>query len=271
MNCPNCSSPTRPGATFCGECGFRLSGVVAPAAATLLPPPPPPPGTLAPPPPAGGPPPPPPVATAEVSAVFASAPPPPPPIAPPTPPTAPRHSEETLAPPPEFEVPAPEVVAGASASNPFLISGPPGSIAPPPPPPPAPQQINTPHEQVIDEATRVSTRRQASGVWHLVLPDDSRHPVVTQVLVGRGAAPDARWPGASLLSVDDSTSSVSKTHAVFEKDADGLWVSDLQSRNGIFVEQPDGSEIDVPASQRTRVDAGADVVLGDFVIHIERQ
>jgi hypothetical protein len=171
----------------------------------------------------------------------------------------------------------PEIPAG----NPFLIRVPPGILAQPPAPatlepPPAPvigQQVSAPAAQPeVDtdiEATRVSTRRRRSG-WTLEFSDGQRLPVTTAALVGRGPAADARWPGATLVSVTDSTKTVSKTHAVFELVDDSLWVTDLNSSNGVLVEGPDGTEFDVEPGVPVGAPTGSSVLLGDFLVKVDR-
>ncbi len=182
--------------------------------------------------------------------VAAASPPPPPPPPPPT-----RTPTRTPTPSPEPAVQAPEATA-----NPFMISAPPGAITPPP-------QAESSSEI---EATRVSNRRRSSGSWSLTLSDGQRHTVGAAALIGRDATADPRWSGASRISVVDSTKTVSKTHALFETDATGLWVTDLHSSNGVYVELPDGREIDVEPGARTSVPAGSTVLLGDFAVTVEK-
>jgi hypothetical protein len=229
MACPNCGRPTRSGATFCGECGYKLAvapivgpavvaapvpvpvssttGVQAPVVAPLLRPPPPPP-----------------IISGQVEVV----------------PFAVQPVVETPSVPVISAPPAAPVVAAA--------------------PPPV---------ESVDE-TRVSVRRRAGAHWRLVLPDGRHVEVAGSVLVGRDASVNPRWPGATLLSVLDPTQSVSKTHAVFEVDGDGLWVTDLDSTNGVVITQPDGVEVDLNPNVRERIQAGADVELGDFIVQVEK-
>ena len=49
----------------------------------------------------------------------------------------------------------------------------------------------------------------------------------------------------------------------------GLWVSDLDSTNGVWVVPADGEAIEVVPGTRTAIPVGADLELGDFVIQIE--
>ena len=170
-------------------------------------------------------------------------------------------------PPPLPTVPAaaPAPVAAEvpvfAVGNPFLIGAPPSAPVEPP--------VAIAEPQVDVEATRMSTRRETASSWRLVLQDGQRHPIDPVVLIGRDAAADARWPGARLVSVIDSTKSVSKTHAVIEIDAAGVWITDLRSTNGVFVEQPEGTEFDLEPGIRTAVAPGSEVLLGDYSLTVE--
>jgi hypothetical protein len=253
MTCTNCGKPTRLGALFCGECGFKLATVDATSAAPvvvqtaatgLLPPPPPPPAPVA-----------------EVPVVV------PPPIE-----VAPFIPPAPVAAPPVVErIPD---APGSIVEDP-IFSAPPGvtTITPPPPslpplspPPPSPA---APPVESLDE-TRVSVRRRAGAHWRLVLPDGKHADVGGAVLVGRDPSVNSTWPSAQLFAVADESHSVSKTHAVFELDGDGLWVTDLDSSNGVIITQPDGTEIDLEPNVRASIQPGADVELGDYVIQIEK-
>src|SRR5690348_5298395 len=57
--------------------------------------------------------------------------------------------------------------------------------------------------------------------WRILLPEGRDAVVQTVLLVGRNPAPFDAYPGAELLPVEDSTQSVSKTHAAFEVDEQG--------------------------------------------------
>ncbi len=168
----------------------------------------------------------------------------------------------------------------AATINPFLIGVPPGTLAPSPAPVAAepvaferavsglvaaPAQSSEADSDI--EATRVSTRRKRAG-WNIELSDGQRLTVATAALIGRGPSADARWPGASLVSVVDSTKTVSKTHAVFEVVADSFWVTDLNSSNGVLVEGPDGTEYDMEPGVRIAAPSGSSVLLGDFLVKV---
>lgn len=130
-------------------------------------------------------------------------------------------------------------------------------MAPPTVAPPA-ALVETPIEMTVTSARPAVT-------WSLSLPDGTTHTVTRQLLIGRNPAARAEWPGAELLTVNDPTSSVSKTHAAFEIDDSGLWVRDLDSTNGVWVVSG-GDVTEVVSPRRVRVPAGASVELGDFIL-----
>jgi|GEM_PF-6051283 hypothetical protein len=106
--------------------------------------------------------------------------------------------------------------------------------------------------------------------WHLVLSDGRTMDCGARVLVGRAATHDDRWPDAELITLEDPTTSMSKTHVRLETDELGLVVVDLFSLNGTVVTRDDGELIDLRDGQRTRLTGGARIALGDFVARLER-
>lgn len=237
MDCPNCGKPTRAGAAFCGECGHRI-----PPANVV-------PVLVAGPPPSG----------------FLAPPPPPPPVSHPVAPPVvvnPALAPVLAPPPPPPTVPVQPTNPVAPIGNPFITVPPPPSFSAP---------VPTPTDTDSDvEKTTVSPRRRASGGWRLLLPDGQEHSVTGALLIGREVTADARWPGARLLSVGDSTKTISKTHAVLEVDDAGLWVTDLASTNGVFVDQADGTEVDLRPDVRTFVQPGSEISFGDFTTRVAK-
>lgn len=270
MNCPNCGTLTRVGAGYCGNCGAKLEVTPSASSPTLAPPPPPPAQTSPPP-----------------STQATSSPPPPPP--PPPPLSSTSATPLAAAPEPVDPVDEPVVLAEEPApANPNMISLPPGLVsstpatdAPAPSAPAIPSMAEAvfitspgvppapPPTEDLD-ATRVSTKRRTGSPWRLVLPDGQHYVVEGTVLIGRDPASRVKWPDAKLLSLNDTTKSVSKTHAVIEADVEGLWVTDLKSTNGVVVTTPDGRELDGDGGERLRVEPGSDIELGDYVIQVEK-
>lgn len=281
MNCPSCGAPIRVGAGFCGNCGAKLEAfapsVVAPVSAPVQSPP------LAPPPP-------PPVVHAEPQVAPTVA----PPVVPPAPSfTAPSVVQPVA--PPVFSVPAPPAAPPLPTSAEAQEESPLPAIRPVPavPEPPVAAEVSaqatvgmvTPPPGLFDaaqqpaslvptdddlDATVVSSRKRPRSPWHLVLPDGQPYAIESTVLLGRDVKPRAKWPSAKLLSVDDPTKSVSKTHAVLEADAEQLWITDLKSTNGVVVTSPDGDESDGDDGGRVRVQPGSTITLGKYVIQVEK-
>ena len=65
-----------------------------------------------------------------------------------------------------------------------------------------------------------------------------------------------------LVRIDDPGRSVSKIHARFEIDGDGLWIEDLGSGNGTTIEQPGMPAVALRPGQRCIAQAGAIVRIG---------
>jgi hypothetical protein len=75
----------------------------------------------------------------------------------------------------------------------------------------------------------------------LILPDGSRVPVASPLLLGRDPAAPSDRPGALLVSLSDTGKTVSKTHALIEPDDRAgtgeftVRVRDLYSTNGVAI------------------------------------
>lgn len=136
------------------------------------------------------------------------------------------------------------------------------------PQPPAPARI-APAPPVPTAAPPVlPTPRAQRAATMIVFDTGIRFEVSTGGLIGRNPEPRAGESGMELLSVPDDTLSVSKTHAAFGIDAEGFWVSDRDSRNGISIRSVDGASTIVAAGERSYVRAGDTVFIGQrsFVV-----
>ena len=123
---------------------------------------------------------------------------------------------------------------------------------------------------VTAEVPVVVAAAAEAASWRIVLPEGREAAVGTVLLVGRNPAAFDAYPGAELLAVDDSTQSVSKTHAAFEVDEQGLWVHDLNSTNGVWVVHGEEVTEAVPG-RRVQVHEGSSVELGDYVLAVARR
>jgi hypothetical protein len=124
---------------------------------------------------------------------------------------------------------------------------------------------------VVDDATRVSVGRRSAPAWRLTLPHGEEVLVERSTLIGRDPAATAEWPDAMLLPVIDPGKTVSKTHAAVElTDGGALLVHDLDSTNGVYLRLPDGEEADVEPGAPQLLEPGTELVLGEFVVAVDR-
>lgn len=81
-------------------------------------------------------------------------------------------------------------------------------------------------------------------------------------LVGRDPEAAAGESPDALVRLEDPQRLMSKTHAAFGQDAEGVWVGDRGSRNGTQLLSPGGEVVDVPSGERLRVPVGWTVRVG---------
>lgn len=86
--------------------------------------------------------------------------------------------------------------------------------------------------------------------------DGSIVRVPAVALIGRDPAPAEGEAVDALVRLDDPERLMSKTHAAFGQDADGVWLADRGSRNGTQLRGPEGETVEVPAGERTRIPLG---------------
>jgi hypothetical protein len=79
-------------------------------------------------------------------------------------------------------------------------------------------------------------------------------------LIGRDPEPAAGEQVDALVRLEDPQRLLSKTHAAFGQDAEGVWVADRGSRNGTQLLSPGGDVVDVGA--RAVVPVGWSVQVG---------
>lgn len=123
----------------------------------------------------------------------------------------------------------------------------------------------------VDDATRVAVGRRSAPVWRLTLPLGDQLMIEQPTLIGRDPAVNSQWPDAALVPVIDPGKTVSKTHAAVQL-ADGgvLLVHDLDSTNGVYLRLPSGDEADVRPGEPQQLEPGTELVLGDYVIAVDR-
>lgn len=162
--------------------------------------------------------------------------------------------------------PAPALLVPPAPVPPPPVLAPPAPAGPVPPPP----DDDGPEPDDDLDATVVSDRRSTPG-WTIVLDDGAQQAVSGQVLIGRRVkGPDPRWPSARLLTLVDTTKSVSKVHALLEADRAAFRVTDLGSTNGVIIAAPDGTEIDLATGATSEVIPGSSVILGNYTMRVEK-
>lgn len=180
-------------------------------------------------------------------------------------PASPVAAETIVAAP----VPAPAPVAEpqVAARDPWAPPAPPViEQAPAPTPVAASPTPVAASDDDIDERTILASRRTPSApTWSLVLPDGVAVSLTTDaVVLGRNPVAPDEAPDAEELAVPDTTRTVSKTHALLRREAEGWTLTDLGSTNGVFLFDADGNEVEVEGSAPVH---GA-FLLGDATLHL---
>lgn len=142
-----------------------------------------------------------------------------------------------------------------------IIDGVPGSDAPPSVLPPA-AAVPPPAAEVV-QASGAAPANGLRRAQAMVRFDDGsvvRVPVLG--LIGRDPEAGAGESPEALVRLEDPQRLMSKTHAAFGQDAEGVWVGDRGSRNGTQLLSPGGDVVDVPAGGRMRVSVGWTVQVG---------
>ncbi|MCH6232039.1 RDD family protein [Microbacterium sp. CFH 31415] len=136
-----------------------------------------------------------------------------------------------------------------------------GHATPPATPAPAPAPAPTPAEvvQAAGAAPATGLRRAQAMIR---FDDGSVLRVPVLGLIGRDPEPAAGETADAVVRLDDPQRLMSKTHAAFGQDAEGVWVGDRGSRNGTQLLSPGGDVVDVPAGERMRVPVGWTVQIG---------
>ncbi len=157
---------------------------------------------------------------------------------------------------PSMFVPEPEISLPAPPSTPAPAVVPLG--APSPLRPTIPQQLAT------DESKTIVVASRQAAAPALVLPDGRRIDLTERALLGRD--PAASGPGAlgvQLITVPDSTRSVSKTHAEVVRHGGSWWVLDRHSTNGVQLDDGNGGVLRLEPGVPMQVDANTTIFLGE--------
>jgi hypothetical protein len=151
-------------------------------------------------------------------------------------------------------------------ASPEIAAAVPAPIAPLPPAtplasPPAELPaalIAQPAESVVEEEgdeddfETVVVDRRPKTQWSLVL-DDGRSFALTAETVALGRKPASEESAVQLLAIEDSTKTLSKTHALLRANDDIWTILDLDSTNGVLTVGDDGTETLLPTGGSTQV------------------
>ncbi|MFC8302223.1 RDD family protein [Specibacter sp. NPDC057265] len=163
-----------------------------------------------------------------------------------------------------FAPPSPVPAQPAQFAESGPITSVPGITAPPPP------RDVAASAQADDDAgeTRVRPVAAATPTYRLVF-DDGRHEDVSALaLIGRNPAGYDGEMISRLISVHDTSRSVSKTHLHVRVSSEGVWVTDRNSTNGSAIATAAGARTTLVGGTPALAEVGARVHFGDrsFVV-----
>ncbi|WP_164743508.1 RDD family protein [Microbacterium sulfonylureivorans] len=170
------------------------------------------------------------------------------------------RAEPGPASPTPFAPPAP-AAPSTDAARPHAPAQRPHAPAPASAPLAAPAPVPAPAE-VVQAAGAVPPAGLRRAQAMVRFDDGSVVRVPVLGLIGRDPGPVAGESVDAVVRLDDPERLMSKTHAAFGQDAEGVWVSDRGSRNGTQLLSPGGDVVDVAAGERMRVPVGWTVQVG---------
>lgn len=101
-----------------------------------------------------------------------------------------------------------------------------------------------------------------------IVLDDGQRISGTVIALGRNPSPPPQYPDAVLARVNDPAMSVSKTHLVVGRDAEGMFALDLHSTNGSAT-RSNGQQTPLPPGQRVPLAPGTRIDFGQCSLRIE--
>ncbi len=176
---------------------------------------------------------------------------------PPVPPVqqAPAHpAQQPPTPPPTQQAPVPPPPSTPKPSTPKAEDE-----QPPAPYPPLesrltpPKRVRTPPPQEVPSSPPLPQ-------W-VVFDSGEREEITGTVVIGR--APSAHAPDEKLLTIADTTRSLSRTHLRVMLNEAGLWIEDTGSANGTRVTHPNGETAVVKPGTPIRIETGTTIRLGE--------
>lgn len=142
--------------------------------------------------------------------------------------------------------------AAPAAAEPAPLPSPPAPTDAPAPTHAAP--ATAPAVATVDAAAPAVPTRRAQAMVRF--DDGSIVRVPGTALIGRDPEAAADEQVDALVRLDDPERLMSKTHAAFGQDRDGVWITDRGSRNGTLLRAPGGETVEVPAGEHVRVPVG---------------
>ena len=141
-----------------------------------------------------------------------------------------------------------------SARPPAPMPAPTGAPVPPAPPAQPEPPPSTPPDPM--------PKRE---IW-AVMDSGDRELVDSTLILGR--APSSDDPAARLVTIADSTRSLSRTHLRLGPTRTGVWVEDAFSANGTSARTPDGTLAELPRGQKRSVPIGTVLIMGERTLTI---
>lgn len=119
------------------------------------------------------------------------------------------------------------------------------------------------------DSNRISNSDETTPEWRVTLDDGRTLDVTEETLIGRSpsAAPGEH---AVLVTVEDATKTVSKTHLALGRGADGLYVQDRGSSNGSTVTDRSGHFVWCFSGDKVALHEGDIVSFGAHWLEIDR-
>ena len=124
-----------------------------------------------------------------------------------------------------------------------------------------PSPTARPPAAASDELSETRVTRDPHAIV-LIWDDGTRHTVGRRTLFGRNPSPEE---GAVTVAVRDETLSLSKTHVEVDVGADGAWIIDRHSTNGVTIVRA-GRRIPCVPGKREPLHAGDALEIGDRVV-----
>lgn len=149
-----------------------------------------------------------------------------------------------------------------------LVPPPPGIVLPPPPPAPSVEPPARTERRQPSPSAASAVPAPAATALRLTAASGVTMHLSGMVLAGRD--PDtALVEGAVVWRLQDPELSVSKTHALFGTTDGAAWVEDWHSTNGVALRRG-GQETELSPHERVPLQAGDELLLGDFVVRVDR-